>query len=511
MPDVITTLFDFVLPEVGASDNTWGTKLNSNLSKLETLLVDAFPQGSPTGLSRLAADNAPLMTNNQSFSIQKAGLKQYRFSNTANDQEGQVSLDDDGTMIISVTDRTGGPNDGVQMVRLELGVNGVMELVTGIFHGQFEVASGSTLIDPIIMPAGFPDNGSRAFTIGLERSWSVGQFGTGGGAGLEFKAATEGGKSARFVNLSRNHGLLLDVDNDRIDGVSSPLFLGAIGSGYVQVGNSLHVASNIFGDASYFSDSASTSGYFLRSSAGLERGGLVKDGATTDLLLRRKHSDGRIVSQIRFEDTGAIRFESGVLRSLSFGTLEASSPSDLSKHFDLAGGAYGLSYTPGQQNYIANTGGRHHWRIGGVIAAELIEQTDGLPDAYTIVTRSKGDTRYLNSSNQNTGTLPQDRLPMIPTANLPVSTQARDWVLARMSESSAGALGTTASLQRDQSGAAVVFGNVYTGVQLVYFGSYAAPPGTYVGTIHPAGSWEARCDAPADDGRYGGGTFIRVA
>lgn len=46
MADANTPKYAFVLPEVGASDDTWGTKLNNNFTKLDTILAAAFPAGS---------------------------------------------------------------------------------------------------------------------------------------------------------------------------------------------------------------------------------------------------------------------------------------------------------------------------------------------------------------------------------------------------------------------------------------------------------------------------------
>lgn len=59
MADDVTTVYDFVLPEVGGSDDTWGTKLNANFAKLETLFASVFEEGSPTAAGKLKTEAWP--------------------------------------------------------------------------------------------------------------------------------------------------------------------------------------------------------------------------------------------------------------------------------------------------------------------------------------------------------------------------------------------------------------------------------------------------------------------
>jgi len=59
MPDTITPVYEFVAPEVGASDDTWGTKLNADIAKLEALLISGFDGGTPVFIGTVKGASIP--------------------------------------------------------------------------------------------------------------------------------------------------------------------------------------------------------------------------------------------------------------------------------------------------------------------------------------------------------------------------------------------------------------------------------------------------------------------
>lgn len=79
----------------------------------------------------------------------------------------------------------------------------------------------------------------------------------------------------------------------------------------------------------------------------------------------------------------------------------------------------------------------------------------------------------------------------------------------------AGAVGSTATLRHGTANTAIVFGTSYAGSALRYTGIGVQGAGVAIlstgSATAPSGTWQARCDFPAQAGVFGGGDFVRIS
>lgn len=92
MADAETTLYDFVQPEVGASADTWGGKLNTNFESIDKLTGAIVTGGS---------SNAYTLTTGQSLSALTAGLAFRVRWNHANTNTATLNVDAIGAVAIT--------------------------------------------------------------------------------------------------------------------------------------------------------------------------------------------------------------------------------------------------------------------------------------------------------------------------------------------------------------------------------------------------------------------------
>ena len=143
MADVITTVYGFTLPEVGASDDTWGTKLNADLQKLETLFVNAFTSGGPATLGVLKSANIPSDLDHN-FAIKMDGAKDFRLKTSAGVQEGSYGIDVSSNVYVQRLNSV-----GTTLARIRLEADGAINAHVGFFKGS---AAGLTGVPATAIP-----------------------------------------------------------------------------------------------------------------------------------------------------------------------------------------------------------------------------------------------------------------------------------------------------------------------------------------------------------------------
>ena len=494
MADTTTTGWDFVKPEVGGSDDTWGDKLNAGWDRLDAILSSGFTRriAAPQYFGELKPEVFPGFVQ-KNMVIQFDGTKSFRFRDAAGTSEGFLQFNNsDESMSLSLLDSA---THTVAVSSIQLRQDGTVSLPVG----SFDLTAPNINVDS-------DTDGAKLMLLNIARPWRFQQFGTAGGAALELKATVDS-KLFMITNNARNNGFVFAPDDRRLYGYGGALVLGAVGQPVDLRGGDYAITNRL----DMKSDGSNAFIYFRAPGTDNERGTLYQPGSDYSMVLRTKDSLGDIKSQLRLYVDGTAALNIGDWQFLTLGSKLATNNRDLSGHLALYGTTYGLNVTSARLNIVSpSTAFVDFVNYGdGTICARVDNANDNtLPNDYTLVTRIKGDNRYRDASNLNAGT--------VAVARLPVTSGERDRILALLATLDLGALGTYAFLGRN-TGTSITPGTIYAGSALHYSsvfmgGGSADIQGIESTGSNPSGTWMAlgRSTGTENNPNYAATLFVRV-